>query len=94
MDPDIRNLDCHKMFRKKLLNFIRPSEKSFFNIYDSQGSKFLSKLRLGFSHLREHKFRHSFANTVNPLCSCAPETESTDYFFLRCQNYVLSIKYE
>ena len=91
LDPDIRNLDCHKMFRKKLLNFIRSSEKSFFNIYDSQGSKFLTKLRLGFSHLREHKFRHSFANTVNPLCSCALENESIDHFFLRCQNYVLSI---
>ena len=42
---------------------------------------------LGFSHLREHKFRHNFADTVNPLCSCALETESTDHFFLRCQNY-------
>ena len=41
-----------------------------------------------FSHLREHKFRHNFADTVNPLCSCALEAESTDHFFLRCQNYV------
>ena len=76
------------MFLKKLLNFIRPSEKSIFNIYDPQGSKLLNRLRLGFSHLREHKFRHNFADTVNPLCSCALETESTDHFFLRCQNYV------
>ena len=22
------------------------------------------------------------------LCSCAVETESTDHFFIRCQNYV------
>ena len=88
LDPDIRNLDSHKMFRKKLLNFIRPSEKSIFNIYDPQGSKLLNRLRNGFSHLREHKFRHNFAGTVNPLCSCALETESTDNFFLCCQNYV------
>ena len=88
LDPDYRNLDSHEMFRKKLLNFIRPSEKSIFNIYDPQGSKLLNRLRLGFSHLREHKFRHNFADTVNPLCSCALETESTDHFFLRCQNYV------
>ena len=26
---------------------------------------------------------------MNPLCSCALDTESTEYFFLRCQNYVL-----
>ena len=88
MDTDIRNLDSHVKFRKKLLNFIRPSEKSIFNIYYPQRSKLLNRLSLGFSHLREHKFRHNFADTVNPLCSCALETESTDHFFLRCQNYV------
>ena len=27
-------------------------------------------------------------NTVNLSCSCALETESTEHFFLRCQNYV------
>ena len=86
--PDIRNLDSHEMFRKKLLNFIMPSEKSIFNIYDPQGPKLLDRLRLGFSYLPEHKFRHNFADTVNPLCSCAFETESTDDFFLRCQNYL------
>ena len=88
MDTDIENLDSHVKFRKKLLNFIRPSEKSIFNIYYPQRSKLLNRLSLGFSHLREHKFRHNFADTVNPLCSCALETESTDHFFLRCQNYV------
>ena len=89
LDRDIRNLDSHEIFRKKLLNFIRPSEKSIFNIYDPQGSKLLNRLRLGFSHLREHKFRHNLADTANLLCSCALETESTYHFFLRCQNYVL-----
>ena len=69
------------MFRKKMLNFIRPSEKSIFNIYDPQGSKLLNKLTLGFSHLRDHKLRHDFADTVNRSCSCALETESTDLFF-------------
>ena len=56
LDPNIRNLDSPEMFCKKLLNFIRSSEKSIFNIYDPQGSKFPNRLRLGFSHLREHKF--------------------------------------
>ena len=88
LDTDIRNIDSHAMFRKKLLNFIRPSEKSIYNIYDPQGSKLLNRLRLGFSHLRKHKFRQNFADTVNLLCSSALETESTDHFFLRCQDYV------
>ena len=76
------------MFCKKLLNFIRPSEKSIFNIYDPQESKLLNRLRLGFSHLSKHKVQHNFADTVNLLCSCALETECTDHFFLRCQKYI------
>ena len=31
-------------------------------------------LRLNFSHLNEHKFRHNFLGTINPLCSCGSES--------------------
>ena len=78
----------HAMYRKELLTFRRPSEKSIYNIYDLQRSKLLNRLSLGFSHLHKHKFPHNFADTVNPLCSCALETKSTEHFFLNCQNYV------
>ena len=44
-------------------------------------------MQLGFSHLSQHKFRHNFTDSLNPLCSCSLETESTLHFFLRCQNY-------
>ena len=37
-----------------------------FNSDDEVGIKLLMRLRLGFSHLREHKFRHNFADTLNP----------------------------
>ena len=53
-----------------------------------EGSKILSRMRLGFSHLREHKFRHNFADTVNPLCSCILETASAKHFFVCYQNYI------
>lgn len=76
------------MLRKKVLNFIRPSEKCIYNIYESQKSEILDRLRLGFSHLRKHNFRHNFTRTLTPLCSCALETESTDHFYLCCLNYV------
>ena len=86
LDPNIRNLDSHKMFCKKLLTFKRPSEKSIYNIHNAHGSKPLYKLRLCFSHLCEHNFRHNFADIVNPLCSRPLETESTEHLFLRCQD--------
>ena len=72
-----------------LLNFIKPIGNSTYKIYDTLGMKLLTRLRLGFSHLSEHKFRHNFADSRNPLCSCSLETESTLHFFLRCQNYTL-----
>ena len=49
--------------------------------------KLLTRLRLGFSHLSEHKFRDNFTNSLNLLCSGSLETESALHFFLRCQNY-------
>ena len=46
--------------------------------------KYLNRLRLNFSHLNEHKFHHNFRDTVNPLCCCNTETETTGHYLLRC----------
>ena len=47
----------------------------------------LTRLRLDFSHLCVYKFRHSFEDTLNPLCSCSIEGETTTHYFLRCPFY-------
>ena len=86
LDSDIENSDSYAIFRKKLLPSIRPVGNSMYGIYDPFGVTLINRLRLGFSHLREHKFRHNFADNVNLLCSCTLKTENTEYFFLRCQN--------
>ena len=65
--------------------FYWPSENKIFNIHDQVGMKLLTRLRLGLSHLREHKFWHNFEDTLNPLCSCNIEAEKTLHFFLWCQ---------
>ena len=70
-----------------LLNFTRHIGNSTYKIYDSLGIILLTRLRLGFSHFSEHKFRHYFADSLNPLCFCSLETEFTLHFFLRCNNY-------
>ena len=44
----------------------------------------MARLLLGLSHLRKHKFNHSFQNCINPLCSCRMDIESTSLFFLQC----------
>ena len=74
LDTNIKNIDSHVMFRKKLSTFIRSLENDTYGIYIPLGVRLLNRLRLGFSHLREHTFRHNFADTLNPLCSCSLET--------------------
>ena len=65
---------------------IKSNERSFY-IHDPQGVKSLSRVRLNFSHLNEHKFRHNFRECLSPLCSCGLEIESIQHFFLRCHFY-------
>ena len=76
-------------FKKKLLNFIRPCSSSIFDIHNPIGNKLLTRLRLGISHLHEHKFRHCFQDTLNPLCKLGKDIESTMHFFLHCTNFLI-----
>ena len=45
-------------------------------------------LRLELSHLREHKFKHSFQDTINLLCNSGLHKESTEHFPLRRSQFV------
>ena len=49
--------------------------------------KLLSHLRLNFSHLNGHKLRHNFNDTVDPMCTCGLEPETTLHYLLRCNLY-------
>ena len=51
------------------------------------GLKLLTRLRLNFNHLNEHKFRHNFKDTINPMHSCDFVPETTDHYLLRCKLY-------
>ena len=65
LDLNIRNSASLNTFKKKLLNFIRPCANSIFDIHNPLGIKLLTRLRLGLSHLHEHKIRHCFQDTLN-----------------------------
>ena len=73
------------MFIKSIVS--EEKENSLFCFYDPLGVKLLTRLRLQFSHLNEYKFRHGFSDTINPMCTCGTEIETTEYFLLRCQFY-------
>ena len=71
-----------------MLNLIRPSPNSFFDYHNPKGIKHITRLRLGLSHLRNHKFKHSFQHAINFLCNCGPDIESATHFFLRCSLFI------
>ena len=76
----------YKRLFKKLIK-CEKKENSIFSIYDPLGVKLLTRLRLQFSNLNEHKFRHGFGDTINTMCACGSEVETTKYFLLRCHVY-------
>ena len=82
--PDLRNSGSFSAFKKSILNFIRPSPNSIFNCHDPKALKFITRLRLGLSHLRYHKFKHNFQDSLNPLCNCGLLAETTSHYLLHC----------
>ena len=73
-------------FKKCLDDFIRLPGHSLFGICDKYGVKLLTKIRVSFSDLRNHRFNHNF-NCESPLCQCGIEDETSVHCFLGCPLY-------
>ena len=84
LDKSIRNSESFSIFKKNILQFIRPSPNSIFNCHNPKGLKLLTRLRLSLSHLRDNKFKHSFQDSLNPICSCGTDVETTTHYLLHC----------
>ena len=87
LDLSIRNSVSLNVFKGRLLQFVRPLENSVFTCHNPIEIKYLTRLRLGFSHLRYHKFKHGFLDPVDLLCSCSIAIENTVHYFLHCPNF-------
>ena len=77
LDPHLRKSENFSVFKSNILKFIRPSPNYVYNCHNPRGICLITRLRLGLSHLREHKFEHGFQDTLNPLCSCGNDVDST-----------------
>ena len=72
------------IFKTNILKFIQPSSNPSYNGLNPRRIYLITRLRLVISHLREHKSKHGFQDTINPLCSCGNDVESTENFLLHC----------
>lgn len=88
IDSHIRNLPSISTFKSALLKFLKPEPNSIYKLGNHRGVVLLTRLRVGFSHLQEHKFRHGFRDTTDPFCSCRTNSvETTEHFLLHCSNF-------
>ena len=63
---------------------MRPNPNSIFNYHNPKAIKYLSRIRLGLSRLRENKFKHSFQDTLNPICFCGSDVERPCHYLISC----------
>ena len=87
LDCNVRNSASLASFKKRILVFIRPSTNSTFHCHCPDGLKLITRLRLGLIHLRFHKLKHNFQDTLNPICSCGT-AETTIQYLLHCLNFL------
>ena len=69
IDVSLRNASSLGIFTTNFLKTIMPSVNSCFGILDKKGTALLTKLRIDFSDLRAHRFKHKF-NCPSPFCKC------------------------
>ena len=71
LDNNIRNSESVSAFKNQIIKFIRPRPNSTYNVHNPHGIKLLTRLRIGLSHLHEHKFRNKFQDSLEPFCNCS-----------------------
>ena len=64
------------IFKNLILKFIRPEPNRICSTQNFEGLKLLTRVRLGLSHLADHKFRNNFQYCLNPTCRCGQEIET------------------
>ena len=76
LDLNIKNSESISIFKSRSFSFIRPVQTKIYNIFDPKGLTFLTWLRLGLSHLNEHRCWHSFQECLSPLYPRSLETQN------------------
>ena len=90
LDLKIHQFKTLFTFQSALIKLGRPISKTVFNIHNSVGLMFLTRLIIGLSHLNQRQFSHNFQDCLNSLHSCCLEVESVFFFFLHYHKQALN----
>ena len=88
LDSKIQNATTITQFKKKLVSIFRPVKNSTYRVSDIPGIRLLTRLRLQFSALNEHRLRHAF-DCLSPVCNCGLDIEDNEHFLLYCPQYYI-----
>ena len=77
------------LLKNDIISLIRPESKSFSNIHDPTGLRYLFQLRLRLSPLKGHKHCHNFTDTPFGTYQCNKGIEGTSHFLLSCPSYTV-----
>ena len=84
LGKSIRSSESIALFKKNILQFIRPTPNRTFTCHNPIGIKLIRRLRLGLSHLRDDKFKHYFLDCLIPICCCGKDIETTVHYLRHC----------
>ena len=83
LESEIKDLKSISQFKRRVLSLRRPVKRPVIINSSAKAVKHLTQLRLQFSPLKVHRFRHNF-DCLSPLCVCGEEDENNEHFFLHC----------
>ena len=81
LDLDIGKSKSYAIFRNALLKIGWPNQRSVYRIYNPMRLKLINRLRLGLSHLNEHRINHNFKSCINPLLVVALQLNQSHIFY-------------
>ena len=90
LEVEIKTSETKSIFKKKLLNKIRPKKSSYFGLRNHDHVRYITMLRMELSPLRAHKHKYNFNDTSDPLCIVCGVIEDTCHYLLHCKSYRLA----
>ena len=81
------NIPTKQKLKSDTTSLYRPIPRSIFGIYDPSGIRHIFLLRLNLSPLKDHKWRHNFADTCSNKCLCNEGKEDTTHYLLLCSSF-------
>ena len=87
MTITFKMLEALVLLRTISWNLLSQFPNNVFNCENHRRIKVFSRLRVGLSHLCEHEFKHSFQDTLSPICNCSFDVEWTSHYILHSSMY-------